>query len=193
MYFGVIPAAMASVQTRPVEPDEIAMFFMSATAWMMAIAFGSMLVRWVGSPLGVMRRYTAHVTSPTTMQWTVRQMMTATAAYAVVFALSRVARALPGVTAIIYVPTVVLLAVSLVWATLGLGNLGWRALVALTGIALLSTTFGYAVGGPDILDQIVRGSLLFGPMCLLMAASLLVIRSCGYRLVPLAKTDRADA
>ncbi len=179
MYLGGVIAAIVCAGPAPFNPDVVAMFFISGVGWMMAIGLTAFLLRWIGSPLGVIRQCTGHDKATASMQWTVCQMLAATAAAAVAFALARAVGTVP----IIYPIAVVVLGLSLVWAMLGMGSPAWRALVVLVEVVVLGATFGFVTTGGGS-SFVVNGLLTFGPACLLVAASLLVIRSCGYRLMP---------
>ena len=170
----------------------VPMFIAAALTWLLAIPMLSFSVRAVARRLGVLRRTSSGAARPPATQWTVRQMLLATLATGAVITLARAARpdgmiGPNAVIAVLYLLTVFGLAIGLVWALLGVGSLASRLLVLLGEVALLASTLGYVLGGPDIVDQFVKGCLLLGPVCLLVGATLLVVRSSGFRIVPAAR------
>ncbi len=138
-------------------------------------------------------------------QFSIQALLILTFAVALNLALNRISRGQDLHAAVRVVCNTASVAVSFsavmlaaAWSALFPGPVRWR--LATFAIAALSLGAAQTLGlsAANLNSQAGRAVTLmsivqFAVPAALFAASLIVIRSCGYRLVPLAKTDRADA
>ena len=139
-------------------------------------------------------------------QYTLRTLIGLTVAIAVILALGRVVQWFvqwigPGasnlqiddmlVIAPIFGLTALLAAGMLTWAALGQGQVLVRVPTMLVGMALLGLLPPFYTGGPTI--QYYGWPTLMTTVAVCTAGSLLVILSCGYRLVRIGSDIESDA
>jgi hypothetical protein len=125
------------------------------------------------------------------LQFTMKSLGLLILAIAVILALGRLTRDIDAgsggfvVTVFTISLTALLAGTMLIWACLGPGRISVRIPIALVGMAAVGLIFPYYVGGPEwrflvwpVLTLVLSGYVV---------ASLLVVRSCGYRLVALER------
>lgn len=122
-------------------------------------------------------------------QFSIRQVLLATAIMAAVLGIGRVVRNLDrksnNVTAVaIFPPCTALIGLATLGATLGGGRPAPRLGAVLPVAFFIGMIPYYYIGRPnDSPQQFVVGLALFGLQAIITAVSLLVVRSCGWRLV----------
>ncbi|WP_425618775.1 hypothetical protein NA78x_002491 [Anatilimnocola sp. NA78] len=121
------------------------------------------------------------------LQFTLKTMIGLTVTIAVVLALGRFLRETVGegaglVLIVAAISLIASLAVGLlVWGSLGPGRVGVRLPTAFVGLAAVGLIFPYYFGGPSWRWAVWPSLILV--VATYVSATLLVIRSCGYRLV----------
>jgi hypothetical protein len=156
---------------------------MSSPAWIILIVL--MVLRCGRRRLHV----TNSISSPAVaegLQFTILHLFIATTAIAVALGLAPLVQKLAGTLMLLAVigPCVVLVELAILWATLGIGR-PWPRLVV-----VLPSAFVVGAVPPFYLSQLsqdwstfVAWSAITGLQATITAGSLLVVRSCGWRLV----------
>jgi len=124
-------------------------------------------------------------------QFTIRQLLVITAVVAVVLAIGRGVRMITAtqwgdaLAVVIYTPCFILVELAMLWAALGIGSPTPRlAIVVPTSFAVGAVPAYYLEGvGHANWQRFVYWSTVVGLQAIITAASLLVVRTCGLRLV----------
>jgi hypothetical protein len=125
---------------------------------------------------------------PARTQWSLRELLMLTAGACVIFGLGRAAvpsdnSPRPNLVApVLYVAIVLSQGLALTWATLSKGDPRWRILLTLFLATITVLAFPLAIGVTG--NNFVFTTVLLLSPCPIVIATLLVVRSCGYRLVP---------
>ncbi len=126
------------------------------------------------------------------LRFSIRSLMLFTAAVAVLSAGARVLQNVPDrllVLIVVWVLCCVTIARVALWATLGNARPRWRAPVVFAIAPVLGAFFAIAVRAHPSGCVLITLTMLLYPSLLL--GSLLIVRSCGYRLM--RRTDRAHS
>ncbi len=128
------------------------------------------------------------------LQFTLRSIIALTVAVSLLLAVGRIVRAIDEgrgdapMAVFVFSLMGFLSGAMLVWACLGLGRVAVRVPAALTGMAAVGLIFPYYLGGQ--LRQFIEWPMLTLLISAFVVTSLLVVRGCGYRLVPISQQTR---
>ena len=133
--------------------------------------------------------------SPLGFQFSIRSLLLVTATVAVVLGIGRGADAIKHIYpdahfAVIFPLGIISVTLAVLWATLGKGRLLHRLMVVLPAAFVVGTipTF-YETSFEANWRELIVWPSVFGFQAIITAASLLVVRSCGWRLVSGATGD----
>ena len=173
-------------------PDIVAVLTMHGTA-VLGVALCFALFRWRFAKLE-RRSSWAPVPVGSEVQFSLRSMIALTVVIALLLALGRIIQWVdqqisnvnPFMSfvpvALVFALVAVIAALMLVWSCLGPGRIIVRGPTTFVGMMALSLVFPYYLGGPDW--RFLIWPALFAVISAFAGGSLLVVRSCGYRLVP---------
>ncbi len=194
-----VAIGMHHASIRPSDVVEfLALLIFPVLGFLLPITVVGMVLHALTPRLGVVRKLDGAIALPRATQWSIKSMLIATAFVASIVALARVANPSEpysrnnGATMLIYVIAIATLTTSLVWAVLGRATVTARVVIVILELVLFTTALGYVTGGFEV-QPLVYAWLLFGPLSVLIAASLAVVRSCGFRLVAISEARQLDA
>jgi hypothetical protein len=191
VWLGFLGASPASPGTPGVFPEVLAAVSMPTLA--VALLFGGS--RWV---FARMERRADWQPRPLAeeVQFSLRSLIGLTILVALLLSLGRAVQWLEASNSSfllvvgVLVLVAVLAAVILVWACLGDGRLLARLPLMVMAMAALGLVFPFYLGGPEWRYVVWPAMLIL--MAVYAGASLLVVRSCGYRLVRLPARPHGD-
>ena len=130
-----------------------------------------------------------------TVQFSILNILVITTVAAVLFAFMRGARRNAGTDwqvvplLALMISTYLIDALCAVWAALGLGRILWRVVLTLTVAALLGPLISITANQAPPWWLLLTWSVVSALSISIVLGSLLVVRSCGYRLVPRYPTN----
>jgi hypothetical protein len=123
------------------------------------------------------------------MQFTVQQLFLATTVVAITLGLGRWIQGLEEngvlgifIVLVVFCPWIVIVELAILWGSLGIGR-SWPRLLVVVPIAFVVGAIPMLSLKSGIIEIVIFWSSVIGFQAVLTAGSLLVIRSCGYRLV----------
>ena len=132
---------------------------------------------------------------PQGFQFSIRSLLLATATVAVVFGIGRTAYAIsdnyPNAVYFVMFPLcIIVVTLAMLWATLSKGRPTYRLTAVVPAAFLVGTTpMVYAASSRTDWLAMALWPCVFGLQAIITAASLLIVRSCGWRLVTGANGD----
>jgi hypothetical protein len=177
----LVGLSIAPAPNRPAAFIGELVIFMSVP---IAVAAGSSALcgRWLARV--ELRSQWASSTIPEELRFSLNSLLFLILAIAVLLGVGRFSRSIGDVFQVvlaIFALTALLATGMLVWATLGPGQPLVRVPTIISGMTLLGLLPPYAMNGPSF-RYFIWPSLL-AAVAVIAASSLLVVRSCGYRLV----------
>jgi hypothetical protein len=187
---GIIWLACVSLAPAPaLQPDDVAAVTTLLTVPMLIVAAGCACVRRFVARMECRSDWQARPLSKE-LQFSLTSMVGLTMMVAVLLALGRVVQSTSETTivlACVFALIAIIATGMLVWACLGPGQVIVRVPITVVGMTLLGLVPPYYGFGPDF--RFVLWPTLMALVAVYAAGSLLLVRSCGYRLVPVWELD----
>jgi hypothetical protein len=166
--------------------DDLIVVAIHASA-VLGVALCFALLRWRWATLD-RRSSWQSLPAAVELQFSLRSLIGLTVTVALLLALGRVVQWLERETSsvllivFVFALLALLASVLLVWSCLGPGRVIVRVPIMFAGMAALGLVFPFYIGGPEF--RFLVWPALMGLVAVYAGASLLTVRSCGYRLVP---------